>query len=572
MDPAYEDFQYDNLAYRVTHPDWLRTIGRLAGLDPAPATACRVLELGCGRGANLVALASLLPESHFLGVDLAASQIADARRDADALGLTNLDLEARDLRTVPLDRGPVDYVICHGVYSWVPPEVQTAILTLTAELLSPQGIAYLSYNTLPGWYARGTLRGMLRQFVPPGPAPERAQVARRFLGVLRNHASVGLLAPWLHSEIDLLGGLSDRYLYFEHLVEDNHPCYVSDLVTRAEAAGLAYLGNADINTTPAQQLGEAGPGLVAELAADRIGAEELLDHLTMRFFRRSLLCRADAGAHDPAEATGMPAGWLATDLRPDRAGSDDAAEVVARGDTEAAPPPDTEVPAPSDAEVAAPHVVAAPTGTRTWVFRGGDDRLLRVSDPVRATALEVLADHQPQGLSLAALTREVAARLSPLPDDAALRQQVTSAMRGLLLQGQVVGGWWRRPIAPTVPARPVANPIARRQASQDKPLVTSLTHDNVHVDTLDRVLLEVLDGNRDHAALLPIVRAAQASGRLVMTVEDEPLHDEEMIVELIELKLARLRDLGLLLAPSADQAASSDQAASASAQPTNAGS
>ena len=50
-------------------------MGKLFGLNTAAPTQCRVLELGCAAGLNLIAMAALLPESTFVGIDLSPVQI-----------------------------------------------------------------------------------------------------------------------------------------------------------------------------------------------------------------------------------------------------------------------------------------------------------------------------------------------------------------------------------------------------------------------------------------------------------------------------------------------------------------
>src|SRR5687767_7933784 len=94
---SYDEFPYPSRAQVATHPDRLATIAALLGVRTAPIKRCRVLELGCGDGTNLLAMACGLPESEFLGVDAAANPIAQGQRTIAELGLTNVRLEQRDL-------------------------------------------------------------------------------------------------------------------------------------------------------------------------------------------------------------------------------------------------------------------------------------------------------------------------------------------------------------------------------------------------------------------------------------------------------------------------------------------
>src|SRR6516165_7913322 len=152
---SYDEIPYSNNAFYHTHPDCLATVATLFGMKPAPVQACRVLELGCGRGGNLIPMATSLPTSRFVGIDLSARQIAGGQEAVESLGLTNVELKQLSILDVDSDFGRFDYIICHGVYSWVPAAVQEKILEICAQNLAPSGIAYISYNCYPGWHLRG---------------------------------------------------------------------------------------------------------------------------------------------------------------------------------------------------------------------------------------------------------------------------------------------------------------------------------------------------------------------------------------------------------------------------------
>ena len=168
---TYDALPYTTRPRRATHPDTLATHAVLLGMAPAPVDRCRVLELGCGTGGNLVPMAATLPQSRFVGIDLSAVQVAEADRTARALGLSNVEFRAASILDVDAGWGAFDYVVCHGVYSWVPPRVQDAILAVCGRHLAPRGVAYVSYNTYPGWYARAAARDAMLFVARRAPTP-----------------------------------------------------------------------------------------------------------------------------------------------------------------------------------------------------------------------------------------------------------------------------------------------------------------------------------------------------------------------------------------------------------------
>lgn len=118
---AYDDVPYPSVPFPQTHPDRLATLATLFGMRTASVEGCRVLELGCGDGGNLIPMALVLPGSRFLGLDLAGEPIGRGRATINALGLRNVELRQEDLRafdrSVDADLEPFDFIIGHGVYS-----------------------------------------------------------------------------------------------------------------------------------------------------------------------------------------------------------------------------------------------------------------------------------------------------------------------------------------------------------------------------------------------------------------------------------------------------------------------
>jgi SAM-dependent methyltransferase len=182
---SYDEVPYDSNPFQQTHPSRLFTIGTLFGLRPAPVQRCRVLELACAGGGNLMPMADYLPDSEFVGIDLSAKQIADGQAIAAQLGLKNLTLRQANILDVDASYGSFDYIIAHGVFSWVPGAVRQKILDICSQRLNPNGIAYVSFNTYPGWHMRGMIRDMMRYHSGRFNQPqERVRQARALLDFL----------------------------------------------------------------------------------------------------------------------------------------------------------------------------------------------------------------------------------------------------------------------------------------------------------------------------------------------------------------------------------------------------
>jgi SAM-dependent methyltransferase len=233
-----------------------------------------VLEIGCGNGGNLLPLAYHLPGAEFVGIDLARTAITTARNVARALGLRNVELRAADLRTLGARDGQFDYILAHGLYSWVPSEIREALFALCRNRLKPQGVAYVSYNVFPGRYRRHALRHMLLWATRGIEDPrKRIAAARKF--------------PETKA-------LPDDVLFHDDLAAVNDPSWFHEFVAQAARYKLQFLGEAD----PHEMFDLRG-------RVQDLEGEQREDWRKQRSFRQTLLCRAEVPLRRQVSAAQM---------------------------------------------------------------------------------------------------------------------------------------------------------------------------------------------------------------------------------------------------------------------------
>ena len=453
---SYDELPYADYCFPRTHPEHLAAVSALCGRAAPPFERCRVLELGCARGANLLPMALDLPGSEFVGVDLSEGQIAEARRRAVALGLRNVSFRAESITGLS-DDAPFDYVICHGVYSWVPPAVRDAILEACRERMRPDGVAYVSFNALPGWNGLRTIRDFLLEHAPPGPALQRVALARRALSVLDEslRSEPSPWSAWMRAELRELADAEDAYLFHEYLEPVNDALYLRDFVAHARAHGLAQLSDADLRV--------AAPALRPR-GGDPLALSQSVDFTRNRRFRASLLVHSAtaAGRADPASLARL---HLATRARL----------------------PDVDA--------------SALTGDRAVTFPC-DEGPLVLRDPWMKCAVHALAAEDRRPLSYAAMAASAAARLG-MDRRAALLAAAERApeLLELLFDGALSLHAGPARYAEAAGLRPLASPIARMQA-ETSGVVTTLRHTRIELPDQALAVLRLSDGTRDRAALL----------------------------------------------------------------------
>ena len=160
IEKSYDELTYKSIAFAQSSPYRLEACATLLGVNPPPCKNARVLEIGCSFGGNLIPFAVNNKNAKVVGIDLSGEQIRRGQEIVKEIGITNLELIHGDICEFKSDE-KFDYIIAHGVFSWVPDFVKEAILKVVRENLSANGVAFISYNVYPGWKVKDIVREIM---------------------------------------------------------------------------------------------------------------------------------------------------------------------------------------------------------------------------------------------------------------------------------------------------------------------------------------------------------------------------------------------------------------------------
>ena len=483
----YDTIAYATLPHPLTHPDRMATVATFLGMNPPAVSHCRVLEVGCGDGGNIIPMAAALPAARFVGCDLSAVALAKGRATIAALRLTNITLVEDDMAALAPAHGDFDYIIAHGVYSWVPAAVRDGLFALAAQRLSPGGVMFVSLNTLPGCRVRQATWDVLHWHVDHIADARARLVAARELAAL-----IGAGGKTLHEADDALRAefraiakSSDSELFHDTLAVPNEPVFFHEFAAHADRFGLAYLSEAELHTMSAVGLSPETRALLSPL--DPQAREQYLDFVRLRRFRQSLLRRKDAP--------------IATTVRTERLSG---MHVAASGSL---------LQSAADGKVGDLAHGLDPTG-------GG-------GGPIREV-LDALVQRAPATCSMATLREIVGQR--------ALSRSLESFLTDAYISVLITLHVHPPALAAVAGERPIAGAMARFEA-QPQEALTSLLHTRVQIpDVNARRLLTLLDGTRDRSALASSM-AGPAFG-----------HQRDMADRFVAHALAQFGRMGLLAA------------------------
>lgn len=507
---SYDEVPYPSFTFPQTHPDRLATIATFYGIDAAAPENCRVLELGCGDGTNLISMAYALPTSRFIGIDLSEVHINDAKVAAETLGLGNIDFRQENvLELDTAELGVFDFIIAHGLYSWVPDFVRESVLKIYKECLAPTGIGYISYNAYPGCHIRDMTRGMMRfhtkDIADPLVKVERGKQLLRLMTDAVESDSV--YQAMLTLELEQITERSVQNVFHDDFADINQPFYFYEFVDQINSHGMQYLAEADVTSMSMNEIPEAARKSLDALGSDLVNREQYMDFVKCRRFRSSLLCNAD--------------------LRPDRNPQPSildsllvASQVESKGSTED---------------------LSAPTPLR---FIGPKGASLEINHPLTKASLIYLKNIWSRSVSFPELIREARKMLTEFDDDALVEESQRTA--GFLLQLYTAGFVKLHRHTPAFATEanefPTASAFARWQISRGSKSVTTLSGLNLEPEfEAVRSLISLLDGTRDRTALFN-----EMKDMFDVSAADRKAF-EENLPAMIDSNLAKLAESGLLV-------------------------
>jgi SAM-dependent methyltransferase len=494
----YDEVRYPCHAYAHTHPEHLYVLARLHGMNPVKPEKCRVLEIGCGDGANLLPMAWHLPEGRFFGFDLAKSTIDEGRALVEKLGIKNLELRHLDLMEFPEEEGPFDYIIAHGFYSWVPDFVRERMLALVKRILSPQGVAFISYNAYPGGHVRTMIREMVLFHTDKAPdAASRVSQAMAFLGFLhQGMVDVDEHGRILKAEVERVQKFHPAHFFHDDMAAINQAYYIHEFAARADSHGLQYLDDADFPSTQDNRFPPDVKETLAELSGNIIMKEQYLDFLKFRRFRQTLLCHGELRIEHVLKPSGIREFFLGG------------------------------------------PVVAGDRAAGEWRTAGGTR--LRSKHPVSKAAFGAIGRKWPGRYDFATLANEV------MKETGGPIESVEEVLEKVLWEALTTGLIDAWPDAGNFTSRPSEKPracaLVRRMLELGDSIVTRL-HSTVAIgDAAGKYLISLLDGTRDRAALT----REMANSEVLKEQEPDPAKRQALAKANVETGLEQLAKLTLL--------------------------
>ena len=316
----YKELGYKSYPFPFTTPAYLEAYGTLVGLKPPTAKTARVLELGATYGGNIISQAAHNPKATFVGIELSQDQVEKGNKIIGDAKLDNVSLVQGDILNFDESMGTFDYIIAHGFYSWISDEMKDKLLDIISNHLADNGIAYVSYNTYPGWHTMEEVR-QLMLFANRGhdESTHKEKVLRgKTVGSLvgaqilnydnlkeRNSKFLGALRSVMQKD--------DYYVGHDHLEPHNDPCYLYQFNDHLKANNLAYVGDADLTLSMVRTYDESIADKLEQLAPNsQADQEQYLDFMLDTTFRKSIICKASAAkdisyaASNPAEVNTIP--------------------------------------------------------------------------------------------------------------------------------------------------------------------------------------------------------------------------------------------------------------------------
>jgi cyclopropane fatty-acyl-phospholipid synthase-like methyltransferase len=505
---TYDDFPYLCLIRPDIQPRHLATLAMLFNLQPPSLTTARILELGCGNGINLLAIAQSLPQAHCLGIDYSARQIADGQKMIKEVGLNNIFLKQLDILDVDDSLGQFDYLIIHGVYSWVTSHVQKKLLSICQHHLVSNGIAYISYNTYPGWYLNQIMRDMMQyyhfhQFEDNTIRPAETKQLLQWV-IDRNQPHQDAYTLLLQEQLTRLQKPDgDNYLYHDLLEVENHPIYFYQFIEQAQQYGLEYV--TDVKFRDALSTGQT---LKFNLSGDFVTHEQYMDFFSNRKLRMTLLCHQGLAINRELDPKLMSRFYVAT--VPFLQATDSSFDV---------------------------------NSLATIYFQKPNSHPVPINHSLIKATLLYLIDIYPSNVFFEDLVTYLYSQwFSPIFEMSELRKNLAEELLSLFCQELISLDLHAIPSLPTMSSDyPTVIPLARWQAAQGQTTVVNSLGQLGRLDEFTCQLLPHLNGENNRWALLKVMKTLVEQQHVTVILDEQ----EVLCSQLAEPELLKILNLYL---------------------------
>lgn len=509
----YDELPYPCGGHEQTHPAHLATLATLFGLRTAPLQTCRVLELGCGDGSNLIPMALSMPQATFVGVDLSRRQIEMGQAEVQQLGLSNLSLRHQDLMQFGEGEQPFDFIIAHGIYSWVPTPVRSKIWEICSKLLSQCGVVYMSYNTYPGWHQRMMVRDMMRFHTQNIHDPQRrkAQALAMVNFVAQSTPpQLPLHRKALETELARLSELPLNYVFHDDLGAINQPFYFHEFITAAGEHGLQFLSESRFHAMQDTRLSPETRNALRQ-AGDLLVMEQYRDYITCNAFRQTLLCQSNQPLDRRLRPEQMESLCFSSTLRCKSAQPD----------------------------------LTHPTEEAFHY----DGMTLKLSIPVAKAALVILQEHAPKAVPFETLFQLSLVRSQTVQVaefDLRFRMNQRQELAELLLAG--FGAGVIRPVLFQADftlhpgEKPKLGPLARLRIAANKEVTTPLLDNIRFEEPFGRAVALCCDGQTTQTEIIEQLTQRVASGEFPSELTDGKVPSREALHQLVRERVTECLD------------------------------
>ncbi|HEY5663172.1 MAG TPA: methyltransferase regulatory domain-containing protein, partial [Ilumatobacter sp.] len=362
------------------------------------------------------------------------------------------------------------------------------------------GLAYVSYNTYPGWHMRGVLRSILVDAVPhDAPTGERVRIARAVARQVATDAEhFEGFGERLAGHARELLDYEDHYLAHDHLELENHPLWFREFLDLAARHGLQFVD--DLEVSP-------------NVAPSDLHGLQYVDRISGVTFRASVLCAADVELEDGRSPAGLAQLFVAGPLRPE-------------------------------------GTVEMDEGVPATILGLKGKSLQTSSRAVKLFARSISATW-PQSRPVEALIADVVDEVgSGGPDASAIRHQLLDTVLNLHRRRAVELETQPYPFTRQISARPIVS-AGNRWAAEAGELLTGGRHDRHRLDRFAAFVASRLDGSRTVPDLVDdVVRAGEDGTLSFSDADDSQLRGTDLRAaadETVPEVLRHLASIGLLV-------------------------